>query len=80
MWLEGRLDDIVHYNQFDAFTTYLLWLRTASLAGLFTPDQYLYEQRLVQEYLEQLIAGGSEHLQLFLDEWRKLRTQRGLDF
>jgi hypothetical protein len=80
MWMRGELDAIVHYNQFDAFTTYLLWLRTAYVAGHFTAEQYKTEQRMVQEYLEQLIAGGSEHLQIFLGEWHKLRTLRGLDF
>ncbi len=77
MWMEGRIAEIVQYNQYDAFTTYLLWLRLAYFAGLFTPDEYGCEQVRVQEYLEQLInTGNSAHLILYLDEWRRLRSFR----
>ncbi len=40
LWLEGNFEGIVQYNQCDALTTYLLWLRTAHFAGFFTTDDY----------------------------------------
>ncbi|MGI9554310.1 MAG: 3'-5' exonuclease, partial [Thermodesulfobacteriota bacterium] len=33
MWLNGKIDEIVAYNEFDALTTYLLWLRVVHFAG-----------------------------------------------
>jgi len=78
MWMTGHLREIVQYNQYDAFTTYLLWLRLAHFAGLFTTQQYADEQQRVEEYLEQLINNGnSDHLILYRDEWRRLRSIRG---
>ncbi len=79
MWIEGKLQEIVNYNQYDAFTTYLLWLRTAYFAGLFTAQEYADEQQYVDDYLVQLIDGGPgkyDHLKLFLDEWRRLKSYR----
>jgi len=75
MWLEGRIDEIVAYNEYDALTTYLLWLRIAHFAGLFNDDEYVTEQGLV----EQLIVDESQkeerkHLLKFLEEWKRLRS------
>jgi 3'-5' exonuclease len=71
LWLEGRLDKIIAYNEFDALTTYLVWLRMAHFTGLITPDQYDSEQQLARE----LINNESEkkpYLSGFLDEWDRL--------
>ncbi len=75
MWLEGRIDEIVAYNEYDALTTYLLWLRIAHFAGLFDDNEYVTEQDLV----EQLIVDESQkeerkHLLKFLEEWKRLRS------
>ncbi len=72
MWLEGRLDDIVRYNEFDALTTYLLWLRFAHFGGFFDKDAYTLEQKLVREMVENEIASGREHLEKYLKEWDRL--------
>ena len=32
MWLDGRLQEIVEYNQIDTLNTYLLWLRVANFS------------------------------------------------
>ena len=37
MWLEGKLPEIVEYNEFDAFTTHLLWARVAHSLGYYQP-------------------------------------------
>lgn len=75
MWLDGRIGEIVAYNEYDALTTYLLWLRIAHFAGLFNDYEYATEQELV----EQLIITESQkeerkHLLNFLEEWKRLRS------
>ncbi len=75
LWLEGRLDEIVHYNEFDALTTYLLWLRTAHLGGFFNDEGYRTEQDNVESLIEREIEGGKAHLATFLEEWRRLRER-----
>jgi predicted PolB exonuclease-like 3'-5' exonuclease len=72
MWSENKLDEIVAYNEFDAFTTHLLWARVAHFSGLLSGEQYEQEQSLVRSLLEEEIAGGRSHLTKFVDEWDRL--------
>jgi predicted PolB exonuclease-like 3'-5' exonuclease len=72
MWLEGKLAEIVCYNEFDAFTTHLLWARIAHFSGLLNQDEYAEEQSLVRELLESEIAQNRPHLRRFVDEWDRL--------
>ncbi|QMU56460.1 MAG: hypothetical protein GKS04_04845 [Candidatus Mycalebacterium zealandia] len=74
MWLEGRIDDIVRYNEFDALTTYLLWLRFAHFGGFFNADQYAREQELVMEMIEIQAASGCNHLNNYIKEWNRLKS------
>lgn len=75
LWLEGRLDRIVRYNECDALTTYLVWLRLAHFAGFFDGREYLREQELVADLLQSEIAkGGREHLEEYLEAWNRLRN------
>ncbi len=74
LWRAGRIDQIVAYNEFDAVSTYLLWLRAAHLAGLLDTGRFTAEEQLVRELLEQLVAAGRRHLQLYLDCWERLRA------
>lgn len=74
LWLKGGLDKIIAYNEFDALTTYLLWLRLAHFAGFFGTEQYEQEQEL----LRQLLITESEkpersHLKDYLKEWERLK-------
>ena len=73
MWLEGKLNEIVEYNEFDAFTTHLLWARIAHFSGLLSTDQYTEEQRLVRELLETEISNNRPHLERFVNEWDRLQ-------
>ena len=77
LWLEGKLREIVDYNEYDAFTTFLLWARVAHFANLLTDKQYEEEQARVRELLEQEIAGGKQHLVPYLEEWDRLRELTG---
>lgn len=75
LWLEGRLGEIVHYNEFDAITTYLLWLRVAHFAGQFSEGEYAAEQQRVRDLLEAELEDASRgHLKLYLEEWARLQT------
>lgn len=74
LWLDGNLRRIVEYNEFDALTTYLVWLRVAHFGGYFTGEEYQREQVLVREMIEsETRDNGKDHLQEFLDEWDRLR-------
>jgi predicted PolB exonuclease-like 3'-5' exonuclease len=75
LWLAEELDKIIAYNEFDALTTYLLWLRLAHFGGFFSAGQYEREQDL----LWQLLVKESEkpersHLKDYLAEWEKLKA------
>lgn len=75
LWLNGELDKIVAYNEFDTLTTYLLWLRIAHFGGFFTAETYKQEQNLVR----QLLITESEkperkHLKDYLNEWDRLKA------
>jgi predicted PolB exonuclease-like 3'-5' exonuclease len=76
LWLAGDLGRIVEYNEFDALTTYLLWLRVAHFAGHFTPEEYAGEQDALRRMVEDL-AGKRAHLGKYLDEWERLRAATG---
>lgn len=75
MWLRGRIAEIVAYNEFDALTTYLVWLRMAHFAGFFTAEAYAREQQHVQALIErESTTGGKPHLARYLKEWDRLRA------
>jgi len=75
LWLDGELRRIVQYNEFDALTTYLLWLRLAHFAGHFTHDEYAAEQQHVRDLLESERKHPERaHLGLYLEEWDRLHT------
>ena len=77
MWLDHQLPEILAYNEFDAFTTHLLWARMAHFSGLLDTRDYEREQELVRELLEAEIAEGKEHLVRFVDEWDRLLSITG---
>lgn len=73
MWLRGEHRRIVDYNECDAITTYLLWLRVAHFAGKITTPQYTKEQQLVRALLEdESSENGKVHLREYLTEWERL--------
>ena len=73
MWLEGRLDEIVAYNECDALTTYLLWLRMAHSIGHLDSDQYAEEQRLLRDMIKKESENPQRrHLLGYLSKWESL--------
>lgn len=74
-WLDGDLARIVRYNELDAVTTYLVWLRVAHFGGHFTTEQYRQEQVRVREMLEQRCEDPkNEHLMDYVNEWDRLEA------
>ncbi len=76
MWLRGDIKGIVAYNELDALTTYLVWLRAAHFAGFFSAEQYEVEQRQLRCYIKHLAEdeAGYEHMQNYLGEWDRLQA------
>lgn len=75
-WLEGKLGDIVAYNECDAVTTYLLWLRFAHFGGFFDDQEYEEEQENVRRLLQEMGARqNGAHLLRYLAEWERLRDR-----
>ena len=72
LWLDGRREAVRAYNECDAVTTYLLWLRAARMAGLFTDREHAAEEGRVEVLLERHAERGDGHLAAFLDRWRAL--------
>ncbi len=75
LWLDGQLDRIIRYNECDAVTTYLVWLRLAHFAGHLDQAAYNHEQQLVADLLQVEIAKGDRrHLEEYLATWNDLRA------
>jgi len=75
MWLEGAIKGIVQYNECDALTTYLVWLRTAYFGGFFTAEAYREEQEHVRALItEKAQSPHYAHLIAYREEWDRLRA------
>lgn len=74
LWLNGAISDIVAYNECDALTTFLLWLRTVRLAGLLSAEQADAEEAALHSYLTEQTAQQRPYLGLYLDKWEALKT------
>lgn len=73
-WRDGDLKTIVQYNETDAITTYLLWLRSALLAGFVTREGFLAEERQLEQRLaERARDPRNAHLDRYLSAWQALR-------
>ena len=73
LWRAGDVRRIVEYNQYDALTTYLVWLRLALFAGLLSPEGHAAEEERLREMLCRRILAGDGYLQCFLDKWDALQ-------
>lgn len=77
-WLGGEIERIVRYNEQDALTTYLVWLRTAHFAGHVDDEQYEAEQQQLRDLLEAKAQSSQyEHLGSYLEEWNRLSGTEG---
>ncbi|MCP4005375.1 MAG: 3'-5' exonuclease [bacterium] len=75
LWLDGDHRKIVQYNEFDAVTTYLVWLRVAHFSGHFSDHQYEDEQKRVRDLLnEECKRPERAHLMAYQEEWERLQN------
>lgn len=70
LWNDGDWRSIVRYNECDALTTYLLWLRAALMSGFVSPEGFAAEER----QLESLLSARADdpehpHALRFLEAW-----------
>jgi len=72
LWANGDIEHIVKYNQYDALTTYLVWLRTVFFAGQLTLEEYEGEQLALENLL---IDSGEQHLAAYSEKWHRLRDR-----
>ena len=75
MWLDGKLDEIIAYNECDALTTYLVWLRMAHFTGHFNSVEYAAEQARLKKLIQQE-EEKRPHLNKFLQAWDKLSSSK----
>jgi predicted PolB exonuclease-like 3'-5' exonuclease len=73
LWAGGEIHRIIEYNQADALTTYLLWLRVVHFAGLLTDEQYSQEQESLATVLAGRGASDTPSLLQYLNRWRTLQ-------
>lgn len=77
LWRAGRVREIVQYNEFDALTTYLLWLRTAHFSGFVSSEDYAAEEQQLAMLLRTRGADVADsHLRLYLEQWERLKELR----
>ena len=72
MYLNEHYQKIKEYCEFDAVTTYLLWLRLQHLQGNIDHNSYLAECEMMEETL---INSNEEHLKKYQDTWQQLRQE-----
>lgn len=73
LWLDGKLKEIVEYNQIDVLNTYLVWLRVVNFAGKLSEEDYLTEQDDFREFVERE-ADREEcaHVRRFIEKWDEI--------
>ncbi|MBE9155594.1 hypothetical protein IQ265_01895 [Nodosilinea sp. LEGE 06152] len=74
-WVDGDLQSIVVQSQYDALSTYLVWLRAGRFAGFFSPEQYGDEEERVRAVVRDRITEGDRHLAPYLNRWDSFTTQ-----
>ncbi len=73
LWRAGDVAGIVRYNQFDALTTFLVWLRAMTLSGHLTPEQLEAEEAQIRALMQQK-ALVDPSFNVYLDGWARLSS------
>jgi predicted PolB exonuclease-like 3'-5' exonuclease len=78
LWLDGEFERIVQYNECDALTTYLVWLRMAHFGGFFSAEAYAAEQEQVRALIaEKVQEPRHAHLLAYQQVWDHLQARLG---
>ncbi|MBN2056113.1 hypothetical protein JW905_14380 [bacterium] len=75
LWRAGEMSRIVAYNECDALTTFLVWLKTVRFCGQLPADQADDEEVRLRSYVETLVDEGHGHLRDFIVKWDALRGE-----
>ena len=71
LYLQGRLAEILEYNETDAVTTHLLMLRIGLHTGQLAPAAYATEVEAVEQLVQQQIAKGKQQFVKFSAAWQR---------
>lgn len=71
LYLDGRVAEILQYNETDAVTTHLLMLRLAHVAGHLTDDAYACELLSVEQLVKEQAAKGKAQFARFWEAWKE---------
>ena len=71
LWHKGDIAGIVRYNQFDALTTFLVWLRAMTLSGHLTPEQMEAEEAQIRALVREKTTQDPA-FQVYLEGWERL--------
>lgn len=74
LWRAGDIAGIVRYNQFDALTTFLVWLRAMTLSGHLSPEQMEAEEAQIRVLVQQK-AVADPAFRAYLDGWDRLASR-----
>lgn len=70
LYLDGRLAEILQYNETDAVTTHLLMLRLAHVTGFLADDAYGCELLAVEGLVQEQAAAGKAQFVKFWEAWK----------
>jgi predicted PolB exonuclease-like 3'-5' exonuclease len=77
LWLNDEFERIVQYNEFDALTTYLVWLRMTHFGGFFSAEAYQAEQDQVRALIaEKAQEPRHAHLTSYQEAWDRLQARQ----
>lgn len=68
LWREGRVREIIEYNQLDVLTTYMVWLRAIRFSGLLSADAADREEKTFRAFLDESLE-QMPHLGAWLRAW-----------
>lgn len=72
LWQAGDVPGIVRYNEFDALTTFLVWLRAQCLSGHLSPEQMAEEEASIRALVAER-AQADPAFGAYLEAWDRLR-------
>lgn len=74
LYLDGRIDLIVAYNELDALTNHLLMLRVAYFCAHLDRERYREEIQATRELITREVDAGKEHLADYNERWHLLEN------
>lgn len=73
LYVGGKIDEIIYYNQLDVISTYLLWLRVVHTFGYISTESYIEEQALLKLKME-VESESNPYFNEYLKIWESLNN------